>query len=339
MTDTNLNISVLGCGSWGGTVAQMLAETGYPVTVWHKFPDELAEMQATRRHPFISDLTFDSKIEFTGDLGTAVTGFDYIIVAVPSHIVRAIMGEIRSLVDPEAVIVNLAKGVENDSLLTMSAVIRDAGGIEARQVVTVYGPSHAEEVARRVPTTLVAAGSDLAVAAQVQRIFSNPRMRVYTNDDILGVELGGSLKNVIAIAAGICDGIGYGDNTKAALLTRGITEMTRLGTKMGASPETFAGLSGIGDLIVTCLSRHSRNRHVGEEIGRGRSLDEILSKMKMVAEGVKTATSVHQLREKYAVEMPISEAIYKVLFAGLNPEVAVRNLMTRDLKHESDFIV
>ena len=334
MNYSDKKIVVLGCGSWGGTVAQLLAENEYKLKVWHKFPDELERMDKTRRHPFIPELVFSEKIEFTGSLEYAIADTDLIIIAVPSHIVRTIISEISAYIPTDAIIVNLAKGIENDSLMTMSQVIHATGGIDYNRIVTLSGPSHAEEVARQVPTTLVAASSSSDTAHLVQHIFANHVMRVYSNNDILGVELGGSLKNVIAIASGICDGIGFGDNTKAALLTRGIVEITRLGLKMGAERETFAGLSGIGDLIVTCLSKHSRNRFVGEEIGKGRSLNEILSEMKMVAEGVKTATSVHQLVKKYEVEMPISEIMYKVLFKDMNPVQAVRALMTRDLKDE-----
>ena len=328
-------ISILGCGSWGGTIAQMLAEDGMNVTVWHKFPDELEQMETTRKHPFIPELIFSPKVSFTLDLSEAVCAADIIVIAVPSHIVRLIMKDIKPLLAEGTVIVNLAKGIENGTLLTMSQVICEVGNVNRNQVATLYGPSHAEEVARKVPTTLVAACPSLETAHLVQNIFSNQNMRVYTNDDILGVELGGSLKNVIAIAAGICDGIGFGDNTKAALLTRGITEITRLGLKMGARRETFSGLSGIGDLIVTCLSKHSRNRFVGEEIGKGRVLSSVLGDMKMVAEGVKTATSVHQLSQQFNVEMPICDVMYNVLFEELDPIQGVRDLMTRELKHEN----
>jgi len=328
-------IAILGCGSWGGTIAQMLADDGMNVTVWHKFPDELEQMETTRKHPFIPGLIFSPRVSFTLDLSEAVAAADIIVIAVPSHIVRLIMKDIKPLLAESTVIVNLAKGIENGTLLTMSQVICEVGNVKHNQVVTLYGPSHAEEVARKVPTTLVAACPFLETAHLAQNIFSNQNMRVYTNDDILGVELGGSLKNVIAIAAGICDGIGFGDNTKAALLTRGITEITRLGLKMGARRETFSGLSGIGDLIVTCLSKHSRNRFVGEEIGKGRVLSAVLGDMKMVAEGVKTATSVHQLSQKFNVEMPICDVMYKVLFEELDPIQGVRDLMTRELKHEN----
>lgn len=328
------SISVIGAGTWGGTIAQALAQKGHPVTVWHKFPNEIEFMQTNRKHFILDRLVFDENIQFSDDFGKIVPAGDIIIIAVPSHIVRLILPEITPLVKADALMVNLAKGIENDSLMTMSQVIHEVGGFAPERIVTVYGPSHAEEVAIQLPTTLVSASISKIASRRVQTIFASPYIRVYTNQDIIGVELGGSLKNVIAIAAGICDGIGYGDNTKAALLTRGITEMTRLGVAMGAKRETFFGLSGIGDLIATCLSQHSRNRFVGEAIGRGQSLDEVLSKMTMVAEGVKTAKSVHQLINKYGVNMPISEAIYTVLFMGQNPVKAVHKLMTRELKSE-----
>jgi len=219
--------------------------------------------------------------------------------------------------------------------MTVSEVIIDVLGDSFTKVVTLSGPSHAEEVIQGQPTTLVAASSNFDAAKYIQILFSNPVLRTYANPDIKGVELGGSMKNVIAIAAGICDGIGYGDNTKAALLTRGMTEISRLGVKMGASPATFNGLSGIGDLIVTCLSQHSRNRKVGQAIGEGKTLDQVLSEMKMVAEGVKSAKSVHQLRQKYEVNMPICEAIYQILFEGKNPKKSVTDLMARELRLEN----
>ncbi len=327
-------IAVIGCGSWGGTIAQVLINHDHSVTVWHKFPDELEEMKRTHHHPFLPDLVFSEKLQFTGSLEEAVFPAEIIVIAVPSHIVRPLLPEIMPYVSDSAIFVNLAKGIENNTLMTMSQVIESVGKVPEDKIVTLYGPSHAEEVSKQIPTTLVSASRSLNTARVVQMVFSSPFLRVYTNDDILGVELGGSLKNVIAIAAGICDGIGYGDNTKAALLTRGIAEMTRLGVAMGARRETFAGLSGIGDLIVTCLSRHSRNRYVGEAIGRGRKLKDILSQMEMVAEGVKTTKSVKQLSTKYVVDMPISNAVYEILFNDKEPHQAVKELMTRDLIHE-----
>lgn len=327
-------VSIIGCGTWGGTIGQSLAKRGYKVRIWHKFEEEVKHLNETRKHFILDYLEFEDSIVFSTDYNDVIPDSEIVVIAVPSHIVRLIIADIASYTTSETVFVNLAKGIENDSLLTMSQVISAVGGVRNDKIVTLYGPSHAEEVAKSLPTTLVSASSSMETAEYVQRVFSNPFLRIYTNNDILGVELGGSLKNVIAIAAGICDGIGYGDNTKAALLTRGITEMTRLGVAMGAKRETFFGLSGIGDLIATCLSQHSRNRYVGEAIGRGEKIDDILAGMNMVAEGVKMAKSIHQLIEKYDVDMPISAAIYGVIFSEHNPIVAVQQLMTRDLVSE-----
>lgn len=328
------NISILGTGSWGGTIAQHLAGLGHSVVAWSKFPEEIKELNSTRTHPLVPGLKFSDSIRFTMNLQDAVNHAEMVVIAVPSHIVRSLMESIAGVKTDKQTFVNLAKGIENDSLMTMSQVIQQVGVISPNRIVSLYGPSHAEEVAKRMPTTIVSSCRSLDTAVLVQNTFSSEVLRVYTNTDILGVELGGSLKNVIAIAAGICDGIGYGDNTKAALLTRAMTEMTRLGGIMGAKSETFSGLSGIGDLIVTCMSRHSRNRYVGEEIGKGRTLDEILDEMKMVAEGVKTTVSVRQLKEKYNVSMPISSAVDEVLFERKNPKQAISELMNRNLASE-----
>ena len=235
----------------------------------------------------------------------------------------------------DSIIVNVSKGLENNTLKRMSEVILDELNININQVVSLYGPSHAEEVIKGSPTTLVASSISESVSVIIQNIFSSNLLRVYTNNDIKGVELGGSIKNVIAIAAGICDGIGYGDNTKAALLTRGISEITRLGEAMGAKVSTFSGLSGIGDLIVTCLSKHSRNRYLGEAIGKGKKLDQILNNMDMVAEGVKTTKSVYDLSIKHKIDMPISIAVYKVLFNDEDPKTIVLDLMNRELAQET----
>jgi glycerol-3-phosphate dehydrogenase (NAD(P)+) len=329
-----MNITVLGFGSWGGTIAQHLTILNHKVIGWHKFAEEVEEMQKTLHHILIPQLQISKELQLTTDLESALKDAEIVVVATPSHIVRSIIGEAVKYIKDDAIIVNLAKGVEIDTLQTMSQVIAEAGDISKKRIVTLYGPSHAEEVALGMPTTLVAACVNMETAKIVQHEFSSERLRIYTNKDILGVELAGSLKNVIAIAAGICDGIGYGDNTKAALITRGLTEMTRLGVEMGAKPETFFGLSGIGDLMATCLSKHSRNRYVGEELGKGRKLSAILDEMKMVAEGVKTAKSVVQLRDKYKVPMPIASAMESVLFHGADPKDKVKELMTRDLKKE-----
>ncbi len=325
-------ISILGTGSWGSAIGESLAQNGHDVTLWQRDFQKAKKMQDLRKHIFIDNFTFSDNINFTSNLESALNNVDIIVVAVPSHSVRELISQANKFINDSIVIVNIAKGLEIDSLLTMSAVIcEETDGVS---IVSLYGPSHAEEVVKKIPTTLVAASTDENARKMVQKIFSSSVLRVYTNNDILGIELGGSLKNVIAIAAGICDGIGFGDNTKAAILTRGIAEMTRLGVAMGALEKTFAGLSGIGDLFVTCSSKYSRNRFVGEEIGRGKKLDEILSEMKMVAEGVKTAKAVHQLCQKHIVEMPISLAVYNVLYNNKDPRESVKELMSRDLVSE-----
>ena len=328
------NISLLGCGTWGSALAQVVAENGHRVTAWHYKKDVLDIRALSRKHPRLKGLIFHDNIHFEHDLAASLTKAQCIIVSVPSHAVRKIMAQSKPFIPKKAVIVNVAKGIENDTLKTMSEVIAISLNHDMNKIVSLYGPSHAEEVVANYPTTLVSASSSEKSASYVQKIFSSDTLRVYRNHDICGVELGGSLKNVIAIAAGICDGIGFGDNTKAALLTRGIYEITQLGIAMGAIAETFSGLSGVGDLIVTCYSRHSRNRFVGEEIGKGKPLDLILEKMEMVAEGVKTTKSVRDLSIKYHVEMPISEGVFQILFNKKDPEEMVTSLMTRDLTHE-----
>jgi len=327
-------ISILGTGSWGSAIGESLAHNDHNVILWQRDFQKANLMQNDRKHTFIENFTFSDNINFTSDLEFALDKADIIVVAVPSHSVRDLISHANTFISNSVIIVNISKGLEIDSLLTMSAVIREETIGKDVPIVSLYGPSHAEEVVKKIPTTLVAASTDENARKIVQKIFSSSVLRVYTNNDILGIELGGSLKNVIAIAAGICDGIGFGDNTKAAILTRGIAEMTRLGVAMGAKEKTFAGLSGIGDLFVTCSSKHSRNRFVGEEIGKGRKLDEILSEMKMVAEGVKTAKAVYQLCQKHIVEMPISLAVYNVLYNNKDPRESVNELMSRDLVSE-----
>ena len=327
-------IAVLGAGSWGGTIAEHLAQLGHNVTVWHRNEEELKQMSEKRTHPFLDDLQFSRSIRFVESMNDLKQP-ELVVLGIPSHGVRDVMNSLPNLLK-DSVYVNLAKGIENDSLKRMSEIVMECGGIDGKNVVTLSGPSHAEEVAKGLPTTLVAGSSDPEIASMVQEVFSSNTLRVYINSDIIGVELGGSVKNVIALAAGGCDGIGFGDNTKAALITRGIVEITRLGISIGGKAETFAGLSGIGDLIATCLSRHSRNRYVGEQIGRGRSLEEILDEMTMVAEGVKTSSAVKVLSEKQCVEMPICDAVYESLYEGLDPKEAVSRLMTRELGSEEN---
>ena len=327
-------IAVLGAGSWGGTIAEHLAQLGHNVTVWHRNEEELKQMSEKRTHPFLDDLQFSHSIRFVESMNDLKQP-ELVVLGIPSHGVRDVMNSLPNLLQ-DSVYVNLAKGIENDSLKRMSEIVMECGGIDGKNVVTLSGPSHAEEVAKELPTTLVAGSSDPEIASMVQQVFSSNTLRVYINSDIIGVELGGSVKNVIALAAGVCDGIGFGDNTKAAIITRGIVEITRLGISIGGKAETFAGLSGIGDLIATCLSRHSRNRYVGEQVGRGRSLEEILDGMTMVAEGVKTSSSVKALSEKQSVEMPICDAVYESLYEGLDPKEAVTRLMTRELGSEEN---
>lgn len=329
-------ISVIGAGSWGTTLAILLAKKGYPVTLWVYEPEILATMQAERMNTrYLPGVSLPAELKLSGDLQEAVTSAQFLVMAVPSHAMRSVCGQIAGLVRKDHYVVNVAKGIENDTLKRMSEVIAETLALPDKQIASLYGPSHAEEVSRGIATAVVAASRDLNTARRVRELFRSDYFRVYSSTDIIGVECGGSLKNVIAIAAGICDGAGFGDNTKAALLTRGLAEISRLGVMLGAQPETFAGLSGIGDLIVTCMSKHSRNRHVGEEIGRGKTLKEVLEGMVMVAEGVKTTRSVHQLSQKLGVEMPISEQVYRVLFDDKRPHEAVAELMTRDAKEEN----
>ena len=329
-----IKISVLGTGSWGSAIGDLLNQNGHEVIMWQRDAEKVKAMEVDRKHPFFVDLTFSDEVKFTTDLDSAIKGSQLLVVAVPSHSVRELVSRAVEFIEDNVIIVNITKGLELDTLLTMSSVISEETVGKNVSIVSLYGPSHAEEVVRKIPTTLVAASTDENASKKVQYIFSSSVLRVYTNSDILGLELGGSIKNVIAIAAGICDGIGFGDNTKAAILTRGIAEMTRLGVALGAQEKTFAGLSGIGDLFVTCSSKHSRNRYVGEEIGKGRKIDEILSEMKMVAEGVKTAKSVFQLCQKHNVDMPISCAVYNVLYNNKDPLESVSELMNRDLRSE-----
>jgi len=327
-------ISLLGCGTWGSAVAQLLAEKGFEVTAWQRNEEKAAEMTRTRKHPNLTDLLFNENIVFTSDLNDPLRSGDIIVLATPSHSIRELIPRVEFGMKAQSIIVNLAKGIDLNSLLTMSQMIQAETDIGSDQIVSLYGPSHAEEVVRKLPTTLVAACPKKTTSKMIQKLLSSEVLRVYRNKDILGVEIGGSLKNVMAIAAGICDGIGYGDNSKAAILTRGIKETTRLGVTMGAKKSTFAGLSGIGDLLVTALSKHSRNRYVGEEIGRGKSLQEITKGMDMVAEGVNTCRSIPRIIEKYDIEMPIAKAVHGILFEKKDPLQAVNELMTRNLTAE-----
>lgn len=323
-------IAVLGAGSWGTTVAIHLYKKKYPVKLWEYFPENVAYMNKTRRNPLLEGIPIPREIPILNDLSETVRDAGFAILAVPSNSMRSVLENLHSQIQSNTIIVNLAKGIEQNTMKRMSELIAEVLNHSPQKIVTLHGPSHAEEVSREVPTAVVAASVSEQTARIVQELFRSSYFRVYTNTDIVGVEIGGAVKNIIAIAAGICDGMGLGDNSKAALMTRGLLEIVRLGLKLGAREETFAGLSGVGDLIVTCNSQHSRNRYVGEEIGKGRKLKDVLDGMSMVAEGVITCLTVHQLAEKYDVLMPISSEIYKVLFKNKNPHNAVRDLMNRD---------
>ena len=331
-----MRIGVLGAGSWGTTLAILLSENSHRVTLWSYRADDADVMRRTRENPgFLPGISIPPSVEITTSLDLAVRDQNMIVGAVPSQYLRSVLVRTRETLPRDALLVNVAKGVEEGTLMTMSEMILDAlPRLTPEQIATLSGPSHAEEVSRRIPTTVVAASVHLPTAKQVQAAFMVPYFRVYASEDIRGVEIGGSLKNVIAIAAGIIDGANLGDNTKAAVMTRGIAEIARVGVAMGAHIRTFSGLSGIGDLMVTCMSRHSRNRYVGVEIGKGRKLKEILDGMMMIAEGVATTRSARELAHRVGVEVPIVDQVYRILFEDKDPMKACYDLMTRDPKGE-----
>ena len=302
-------IAVLGAGSWGTALAASLAGSGHDVRLWARRPEVAAEIEATRRNAaYLPGAALPDGLRATSRLAAAVDGAWLYVVAVPSQSARGVLADLAGHVAPGATVVSVAKGIENETLLTATGVVRDAlPGLDASRVGVLYGPSHAEEVAIGQPTSVVVALPDVAAAEAVQAAFMAPALRVYANADVVGVEVAGSVKNVIALAAGMSDGLGLGDNAKAALVTRGLAEITRLGLAMGADAHTFAGLAGLGDLVVTCFSRHSRNRAFGERIGRGESVDDALAASSMVVEGVRTTASVQALAAREGVEMPIAE--------------------------------
>ncbi len=330
-----MRIAVLSDGAWGTALALNLVANGHEVTQWGPFPDYLDEMARTRENSrFLPGVKLPPELHFEPEMGKAVSGRELLLLATPTQYLRSVLNQLRPLFSPERqLLVNVAKGIEVESWLRISQMVTEVLGRTRYAVLS--GPSHAEEVSRRVPTAVVAAAENPADAALVQRIFLNDNFRVYTSADVVGVELGGALKNVMAIAAGIIDGMKLGDNPKAAMMTRGISEMGRLGELLGGKAQTFSGLSGIGDLIVTCTSGHSRNRHVGEELGRGRKLPEILQSMGMVvAEGVPTARGAFTLARKTGAETPIIDEIYAILYEGRDVPTAIRNLMCRSAKPE-----
>lgn len=330
-----MRIAVLSDGAWGTALALNLVANGHEVTQWGPFPDYLDEMARTRENArFLPGVKLPRELHFEPEMGKAVNGRELLLLATPTQYLRSVLKQLQPFLEPERqLLVNVAKGIEVESWLRISEMVAEVLGRTRYAVLS--GPSHAEEVSRRVPTAVVAASENSADAELVQRIFLNDNFRVYTSADVVGVELGGALKNVMAIAAGIIDGMKLGDNPKAAMMTRGISEMGRLGELLGGKAQTFSGLSGIGDLIVTCTSGHSRNRHVGEELGRGRKLPEILQSMGMVvAEGVPTARGAYTLARKTGAETPIIDEIYAVLYERRDVPTAIRNLMSRTAKPE-----
>ncbi len=333
-----MQIAVLGAGSWGTTLAVLLAKKGYQVRLWAHRPEFAAQLQAERENRrYLKGVSFPETLQIAPHLGELVSRSEYIVTAVPSQALRETAAAFSDQPLGGKILVNVAKGIETGSGKRMSEVLLEVlPALHPSQVVALYGPSHAEEVSKEQPTTVVASSPDLSSAKKVQELFRTDMFRVYVNTDIIGVETAGSVKNIIAIAAGISDGIGYGDNAKAAIITRGLAEISRLCIRLGGDPVTISGLSGIGDLVVTCLSQHSRNRYVGEEIGRGRKLEEIISHMNMIAEGVLSSRAVHELSRSLGVEMPITKAVYEMLFDGKPPKQAIFELMTRDPKSERD---
>ena len=333
-----MKIAVLSDGGWGTALALLLLGNRHEVCLWGPFPDYIAEMARTRRNErFLKGVELPAALHLTADMAAAVRAAGIVVMASPTQYARQTIGRLPAagFDARRQLLVNVAKGIEVGTLKRLSEIAAELLG--EVWYVGLPGPSHAEEVARGFPTVVTAASAWAECARQVQAVFMNERFRVYTSDDTVGIELGGALKNVYALAGGICDGMKLGDNAKAALLTRGIAEMARLGQALGGHPETFAGLSGIGDLIVTCYSGHSRNRHVGEELGRGLALDEITQAMGMVvAEGVKTTLSAHALAHQRGVYVPIVDEIHAVLYQGKPPRQALRDLMTRDPRAERD---
>ncbi|MBK6913440.1 MAG: NAD(P)H-dependent glycerol-3-phosphate dehydrogenase [Ignavibacteriales bacterium] len=331
-----MKISILGAGGWGTTLAILLHNNGHEVTLW-EYKSNYAKLLSKNRtnEIYLPGIQIPTELIITHNLNEAVNKKHVLVLAVPSQFLRSVIHQIDFSEIKNTILLSVAKGIENNSLMTMSQMLKDEiAELDENQIAVLSGPSHAEEVSRKIPTAVVAASKNHETSKLIQVAFMTPYFRVYSSTDILGVELGGSFKNVIAIGAGIIDGAKYGDNTKAAIMTRGVAEISRLGLAMGALPETFAGLSGMGDLIVTCMSRHSRNRFVGEQIGAGKKLKDILKNMEMIAEGVQTSKSASQLANKFNVETPITTEVYRILFEDKDPIKATLDLMTRDMKME-----
>jgi glycerol-3-phosphate dehydrogenase (NAD(P)+) len=331
-----MRIAVIGAGSWGTALANLLAKKGREVILW-AYERELVERLQTSRvnDLYLAEVQLDGRLQFTADLATAVNGRQVVVLVSPSQVMRRVVAQLGPHLASDCLLVSAAKGIENDTLLLMSEVLAEVlGAAVASRSAYLSGPSFAREVAAELPTAVAVAAADGEVARTIQELFHTDYFRVYTNPDVIGTELGGALKNVIALAAGVSDGLGFGHNARAALITRGLVEIARVGAAMGAQAETFAGLAGMGDLVLTCTGDLSRNRTVGMELGRGRRLGEILGGMRMVAEGVKTTLSAFQLAQKLGVAMPITEQMYRILYEDKPPRQAVSELMMRQQRAE-----
>ncbi|MDO8885307.1 NAD(P)H-dependent glycerol-3-phosphate dehydrogenase [Candidatus Oleimmundimicrobium sp.] len=332
---TEKKIAVIGAGSWGTAISILLAKKGFVVSLWARDEKFACEAQSKRSNPrYLPNVIFPENLDVSFKMDDVVKGAEVIALVVPSHGMREVVKKLKSFLKDQ-IIISLAKGIEVDTLMRMSEVI--ASELPEKffeKIAVISGPNHAEEVSLEIPSTTVVSAHKKEVALKVQNMFMTPYFRVYTNPDIIGVEVGGATKNIIALATGMSDGLGYGDNTRASLMTRGLAEMTRLGLNMGAQSSTFAGLSGMGDLIATCTSRHSRNRNTGEKIAKGMTLEEVTAETKMVAEGTKTTKAVYRLAEKRCIDMPITRAVYQVLYENKRPLNCVSDLMMRGAKDE-----
>lgn len=327
-----LDIAIIGAGTWGLALANLLSDKGYFPKVYAHFDYEADRLNKTRAHPRFPGVRLSENISFLHEQDESLKGLDILVLAVPSPFVRESVRSIAPYLDKSTVVVTVSKGLEDGTFLTMSEVMEQE--LDGNPVVALSGPTHAEEVARRLPTLCVSSSKDVEAAKMVRDVFSSEYFRVYENPDVKGVELSGALKNIIALASGICDGLGYGDNAKAALITRGLNEMIRLGVSLGAKKDTFFGLAGLGDLVVTCSSSHSRNHECGLYIGQGYSVSEAKAKVAMAVEGLNALEAAYHLSKKKGVEMPITHGVYEVVYKGVYPLDAVRALFSRDLKSE-----
>lgn len=327
------NVAFWGGGSFGTALGILLANKGYEVSIYDRDKSVVDDINYNRKNDkYIKELKIPKNVTAYNDLDDTLENAKYVVLAVPSHVIRAISNSLKGKIDKDVIVISIAKGIEEGSNLRLSEVIAEE--LPNNKVVILSGPSHAEEVAFDIPTTVVVSSKDEKASKEVQDLFITKEFRVYTNDDLVGVEIGGAVKNIIALAAGVCDGIGYGDNSKAALMTRGMAEIVRIGIKLGGKPETFLGLTGMGDLIVTCTSLHSRNRRAGFLIGKGESVDEAIKDVGMVVEGIKACKAFYELKEKLDIEMPITDVLYKILFKSKDPKDAVVELMEREKKNE-----